>query len=124
MKEFIDIITGNYNLAILLGFAWFFFIGYIINALIEVSGRDKESKHTPKYWNWKFWFHDNWKRYLLTILVTYIFFIFYNEISGHPFGNVDALTLGLLGDAAAAKIKSRFNIFMADREKLLKKYDV
>jgi hypothetical protein len=121
MKEFFEIIFGTYTWVQLLAYAWFFIIGYIIYGLIETTGRDKLSSKTPKKWSWKFWFQDNWRRYLLTILCSYVFFRFYTELNGHPFGNFDAITLGLLGDGAATVIKKRVKAINADREELTTK---
>ena len=40
-------------------------------------------------------------------------------MSGHAFGSIDALTLGLLGDGAAGIMKKRVNFFKTDRIKLM-----
>lgn len=107
-EELLNIIVGgNYTTVQLLGFLWFFIVGYIIYGLTEATGRDVNSKRTPKNWNWKFWFYDNWRRYITTILCTYVLFRFYTEISGHPFGYFDAVSLGLIGDGISATIKKR-----------------
>lgn len=119
MGEFFIIIFGDFTTAQLLGFLWFFVIGYLVNAFIEVSGRDIQGSNTPKKWSWKFWLKDNLKRYLVTILVSYVFFRFYTEMSGHSFGYIDALTLGLLGDGAAGIMKKRVKIFKTNRVKLM-----
>jgi hypothetical protein len=118
MDEFFKIIFGDFTVVQLLGYLWFFLIGYFIYGLTEISGRDVQSPATPKKWSWKFWFYDNWRRYLTTLLCTYVLFRFYTEISGHPFGNIDAVTLGMIGDGVAATIKERVKAFGADREKL------
>lgn len=119
MDELIKIIFGDFTVMQLLGFLWFFIVGYIVYGLIETTGRDVNSPNTPKKWSWKFWLKDNLKRYLATIILSYAFFRFYGEISGHPFAYIDAFTLGLLGDGAAAVIKGRFKTFQADRAKLM-----
>lgn len=107
-EEFINIIFGgDYSKVELLGYLWFFVIGYIIYGLTETTGRNIKSKRTPKKWSWSFWFKDNWRRYLTTILCTYILFRFYTEISGHPFGYFDAVSMGLIGDGISATIKKR-----------------
>lgn len=123
MSEFISIIFGDFTLLELFGYMWFFIIGYIIYGLTETSGRDVKSIRTPRKWSWKFWFLDNWRRYLTTILCTYILFMFYTEISGHPFSNFDAVTLGLIGDGIGATIKNRVKGISADREKIMEDYD-
>lgn len=123
MGEFFIIIFGDYTLVQLLGFLWFFVIGYVAYALIETSGRDVNGTATPQKWSWKFWMKDNLKRYLTTLLVSYIFFRFSDNLAGHPFGYFDAVTLGLLGDGAAATLKKRIKWYKTDREKLMLKYN-
>jgi hypothetical protein len=118
MNEFFKIIFGDFTWIQLFAYVWFFIIGYLIYGLGETTGRDVNSPATPKKWSWKFWFYDNWRRYLTTILCSYIFFRFYNIISGHDFGYIDAVTLGMIGDGVAATIKERVKAFGADREKL------
>jgi hypothetical protein len=121
MYEIFKVIFGDNTWIQLFGYLWFFIIGYIIYGLTETTGRDVNSPNTPKKWSWKFWFYDNWRRYLTTILCTYILFRLSTEISGHPFGNTDALSLGLIGDGIAATVKKRVKLFGADREKLMAK---
>lgn len=107
-EELLNIIVGgNYTTVQLIGYLWFFIVGYIIYGLSETTGRDVKSKRTPKIWSWKFWFKDNWRRYLTTFLCTYILFRFYTELSGHSFGYFDAVSLGLIGDGISATIKKR-----------------
>lgn len=119
MSEFFKIVFGDFTWIQLFGYLWFFIIGYLIYGLTEVGGRDVNSPNTPKKFSWKFWFYDNWRRYLTTILCTYVFFRFYTEISGHPFGNIDAVMLGLIGDGVAAKMKEKVkSLGAADRPQL------
>jgi hypothetical protein len=88
----------------------------------ETESRDVSSKNTPEKWNWKFWYYDNWRRYLTTIFITYVFFIFYDDIVGHPLTNYDALMIGLIGDGIGATAKKRFDVIKSDRKVLLTKF--
>ncbi|MFA5207146.1 MAG: hypothetical protein WC428_00450 [Candidatus Paceibacterota bacterium] len=118
MTEILKVIFGEYTFIQLFGYLWFFIIGYLIYGLTETTGRDIQSPTTPKKWSWKFWFHDNWRRYLTTILCSYILFRFNIEVSGHPFGYFDAISLGLIGDGIAATVKRRVKAIGGDRENL------
>jgi hypothetical protein len=119
MDEFLKIIFGDFTSGVqLLGYLWFFIIGYFIYGLTETTGRSITSPNTPKKWSWKFWFKDNWRRYLVTILCSYVLFRFYTEFSGHPFGNFDAISLGLIGDGVGATVKKRVKAVAGDREEL------
>lgn len=119
MNEIFKVIFGDFTAIQLFGYIWFFIIGYIIFGLTEGTGRDVQSPATPRKWSWIFWFYDNWRRYLTTVLCTYVLFRFYTEVSGHPFGNFDAISLGLIGDGIAATMKKRVKAIGADREKLM-----
>ncbi len=122
MNEFFKIIFGDFpSWAALFGYAWFFIIGYVIYGLNETSSRDKKSSNTPVKWSWKFWLLDNWRRYLVTILCSYILFRFYTEFSGHPFGNFDAVTLGLIGDGVGATIKDKVKAVAGNQQELTMK---
>lgn len=118
MNEFLKIIFGEFTVIQLLGYMWFFIIGYIVYGLTEATGRKVENPATPIKWSWKFWFLDNWRRYLTTIMCTYILFRFYTEISGHAFGYFDAVSLGLIGDGIAATLKERVKGIAGDRASL------
>jgi hypothetical protein len=122
MNEIFKIIFGDYTFIQLFGYMWFFIIGYVIHALPDVIGRDKSGINTPAKWNFKFWFKDNWRRYLVTFLCSYVFFRFSIEVSGHSFSNFNSLTLGILGDGTGALLKSKVKLFSADRKKLMIEY--
>jgi hypothetical protein len=122
MGELFKTILGNYTMVQLLGYLWFFVIGYAIYFLTEATGRNVQSTDTPVKWSWKFWFYDNWRRYLTTILCSYVLFRFYIEVCGHPFGNFDAVSIGLIGDGIAATIKKRIKTISGDRAELMKSY--
>jgi hypothetical protein len=122
MNEIFKHIFGDYTGVQLFGFLWFFIVGYVIYGLTEITNRNIQSNNTPLKWNWKFWFKDNWRRYLTTILCTYVLFRFYIELSGHSFGDFDAVILGLIGDGVAAILKKRIGIIASDRKKLMEKY--
>ena len=120
MNEIFKIIFGDYTFLQLFGYAWFFIIGYIIYGLTEATGRDVNSINTPTKWSWKFWFFDNWRRYLTTFVCPYVLFRFHNQLSGYPFEYIDAVTLGLIGDGVAAMLKDRMKVFTEDRLKIMK----
>lgn len=122
MSEFInEVILGGYSMVDALGYLWFFLIGYAIYGFNETSERDRESKNTPFEWSWKFWLNDNWKRYIVTLLSTYVMFRFYVEIVGHEFSNFEALMMGMIGDGIGAKAKKKVTNLSANRNKLMHK---
>ena len=119
MNEIFEVIFGAYTWIQIFGFSWFLAIGYIIYGLNEASNRDKLGSKTPKKWKWRFWLKDNWRRYLVTFLSTYIMFRFYVEFVGHEFTYFEALMMGLIGDGIGATAKNKINMVKANREKLM-----
>jgi len=119
MEEFKLAVFGAYTWGQLFGFMWFIIIGYLYNYLNETSNRNKNSIHTPMKWSWRFWFFDNWRRYLMTIIATYIFFRFYIDFTGHELTYFEAAMIGIVGDNIGASAKSKIGILKADRQKLL-----
>ena len=116
MNEILKVIFGDHTWVELFGYFWYFMIGYVLYGLNETANRDVSSKKTPRKWSWKFWFKDNWRRYLITILSTYIMFIFYVQFSGHDFSNFEALMMGLIGDGVGALAKKRLKFVKGNRE--------
>jgi len=119
MSEIFEVIFGAYTWIQIFGFSWFLAIGYIIYGLNEASNRDKLGTKTPKKWKWRFWVHDNWRRYLVTFLSTYVMFRFYVEFVGHEFTYFEALMMGLIGDGIGATAKQKIKVVKANREKLM-----
>ena len=119
MNEIFEVIFGAYTWIQIFGFSWFLAIGYIIYGLNEASNRDKLGTATPKKWKWRFWLKDNWRRYLVTFLSTYIMFRFYVEFVGHEFTYFEALMMGLIGDGIGATAKNKISMVKANREKLM-----
>ena len=119
MDGIFEVIFGAYTWLQIFGFTWFLAIGYIIYGLNEASNRDKLSAATPKKWKWRFWLKDNWRRYLVTFLSTYVMFRFYVEFVGHEFTYFEALMMGLIGDGIGATAKKKIKNVQANREKLM-----
>lgn len=119
MDELLKVIFGDYTTVELLGFLWFFIIGYAAYGLVETNRRDVNGNKTPKKWSWNFWLKDNLRRYITTLLCTYILFRFYTEFIGHEFNYFEALVTGLLGDGVAAIMKKKLKIVAGNREKLM-----
>lgn len=119
MNEFMTSVFGGYSWGQLLVFAWFFFIGYALFALYEIDERDKKAKVTPFKFSFEFFMQDNWRRYVATILTTYVFFRFYTEFMQHPLTEFECLMIGLIGDGIGAKMKRKIKGLQANRVKLM-----
>jgi hypothetical protein len=122
MKDLLTAMFGTYSGSQMLGYLWFFIIGYIIYGLNETTGRDIESSNTPRKWNWKFFWKDNIKRYVLTLLTTYIIFRFYTNLSNQPLDYFNCFLIGYIGDSASKYLKDRVGFIQSNREELMKQH--
>jgi hypothetical protein len=120
MSELFEIIFGAYTQVQLIGYLWFLMIGYTIYGLNETTSRDKLSAKTPNKWNWLFWIKDNWRRYLVTILTTYVMFRFYIKIVGHEFSNYEALMMGMIGMVFLSKVTTELTQYVEGIEEPFK----
>lgn len=118
MEELLTRLFGEYTIIDLIVFLWFMVLGYIYRALDETTLRNKESRNTPKKWSWVFWFKDNWRRYIVTIIATYIIFRFYLEIIGHELTEFEAFMIGLTGDNIGNSAKQRITSVKGNRDKM------
>ena len=118
-----DIFLNGYETVQAIGFLFFFVIGWLIYTLDETSGRSRPSRSTPIRFSFKFWIGDNWKRYLATILITFVFFRFYDQFTGHDPSYFECVMLGMIGDGLGAKLKGKVKAVQVNRTRLLLKED-
>lgn len=68
-ESIMDIILGgmefNYFMAMLL----FALVGTVVNVVLDVQKRDKPSKYSPEKFSISYWFKDNWRRLVATIIL-------------------------------------------------------
>lgn len=89
-------------------------LGALLNILIEVSGRNKESQRTPEKFSFSFFLQDNWKRISLTALVCIIGVMVGNELIEflgvyipENLARLTPLVIGILSDYIPMKIKQK-----------------
>jgi len=121
-SEVIEMLIGGYTLGEMIGLFIFMILGFILFTLLEVENRDKESNKTPKKFSWRFFALDNIKRYVASLLLTYVFFRFYDDLTGQALTPFNALMLGFMGDGIVGMQKKKFQILKANREEVMKKY--
>lgn len=119
MEKLSEMLFGNYDLWDLLGFSIFFALGVFLYSYLEVENRDKKSLNTPEEWSWKFWIKDNWRRYLGSIVVIYIIFRFFIELTGQELNEFTALMMGFTGDGLVGMKKKSIGILKKNREKFM-----
>jgi hypothetical protein len=101
MNDFWISVFGEYTLGQTLSMFFFFIIGLTLYQLQEVKQRNVESKRTPKKFNLWFLLKDNVKRFFLAILLIYIQFRFFKELTGQELTEFTALLVGYMGNGIA-----------------------
>ena len=119
MNELYEILFLSYSIPQMIGYSIFFIFGIFMYSYLEVDNRDKSSKNTPTKFNWKFFYKDNLKRYLATILVVYISFRFFVEITGNPLDEFTAFLLGFTGDGIVGMNKKKLKQLQYKREEFI-----
>lgn len=119
MDELWMMLTGGYTKWQLLGYFIFFLIGMFLFSYLEVENRNVKSTETPKKFSWKFFYKDNIKRYIGSIVLIYVLFRFYPELTGQDLNEFSAIMLGFMGDGIVGMKKSSSKLLRANRNKIL-----
>jgi len=121
MENLINNILGGYSAWQFISFVFFFLIGLAIYSVQETRERDIESKFTPKKFNFKFFILDNLRRFALAILLIYVQFRFFKELTGQELTEFTALLIGYAGNGISGFGKRNIKALQANRDKLLNK---
>lgn len=107
-QQFIDIVTGGTSIGVMFGCFFFAFLGAVVNILIKVLRRDKNSKRTPVEFKWDFFWKDNLPRFIfstiLNILVVFISLRFSKELFNSELNPIFSLITGLTFDGLVGKL--------------------
>lgn len=115
-SDFITFFFGTHNMALVLVCFIYGCIGMIIMMLIDVMGRDEESKRTPKKFEFSWFIRDNKARMLLNFFMMLVCIRFYSDFKGSATTPMIACIIGFLSDVLAVMAKNRKNKFKKDNE--------
>ena len=83
-------------------------IGVVIGLLSDIIRREKASTHSPVQFSFKYWWNDNWRRILMTIMVIPIAIISYKQFSGgEAISTLTAFGLGFGSDHLVEIVKRK-----------------
>ena len=109
---------GTNDIALITSSLFFGYIGAIIILLIDISTRDPLTKYSPVEFDFKYFLKDNAARFVLNIILVFIFIRFLPEFTNKPINQFNGLLIGIGSDMLAGKIKkSRKYIFDEDKSK-------
>lgn len=123
MKEFFNIILEGIQPVYFWVYYFMSFLGMITYLIIDLWNRNIESERSPVRFDWKFWIKDNYLRVILTMFLSPIVIILFQELIGIGITMIGAFTVGLSMDVVISqikKLKNRWSIksnnYGADRE--------
>jgi hypothetical protein len=119
MEELFKMLFGNLSVWGFIGFLIWALIGAFDFSQMELSDRNPQSEKTPRKFSLKFWIMDNWRRWLVTLILIFILFRFYPELTGQPLTEYTAFLTGFGSDTITGFTKRKFTLLQANREKLI-----
>ena len=105
MKEFISIILDGITPVYFWVYYFFSFLGVVTYLVIDLWNRNEKSERSPEAFDWKFWVKDNWMRVVLTLILSPIVIVLFQEITETGISIWGAFTLGLSMDVIIAQLK-------------------
>lgn len=109
---------GTDNVQYFIALFFFACLGAIISLLIQSNMRDVKSQSTPVKFSWSFFFLDNWKRIVFSLLIIYVAIRFSSELLHVTLGPFSALGIGLGLDKVSELIKNNTGFLQVNRDKI------
>lgn len=116
MQEFLKSVLGDYTLGSWLAYMFFAIIGTVIYSWNEVSQREVPSKKTPRKFSIGFFLRDNIKRFIFTVLLIYIQFRFFEQITGSEMSEYAAFLIGFTSDGLSGMSKKNSKVLQGKRK--------
>jgi hypothetical protein len=110
MKEFLHLVIGTDNWPMYFA-EWFFAIaGIVVSLLIGVANRKPLSETSPVHFSFSFFWSDNFRRIMTTVILVFLTLRFANELIGVDISLWGSLGIGLVHDSLAGILKKK-NVF-------------
>lgn len=103
MEQFLLQLLGTTDLPTYLASFVFALIGAAIMTYFRVAKRDKQSVHTPDQFSFKFFVADNYVRFIIGFLITFLVFRFAEELMDKPLNMWMAVCAGAFNDELAKR---------------------
>lgn len=115
MNEIVSYLIGDLGVAKFFAAFIFALIGVSLSLLWGTTQRNPESDKSPVHFSWNFFWNDNTKRILKsiisTILTVFVSIRFMKDLFGIEFSMVGSLLIGLFLDQVVAIIKKKKESF-------------
>jgi hypothetical protein len=110
MRQFITALLGSIPLPVFVGLLFFALFGAVLSLLLQTTSRDVKSEASPVHFSWSFFFLDNWKRIVTTLMLIYVALRFAPDLMGIEISNFWALIIGFGNDKIAQFLKDKTNL--------------
>lgn len=110
MNEFKSALLGNASGWVFVALVYFALFGACLSLLLQTTSRDVASAATPAHFSWNFFFADNWKRILTSLMLIYAALRFAPELFGVDISNFWSLIIGFANDKIAQVIKDKTSL--------------
>ncbi len=117
-QDFLQHILGDFTLGSWLAYFAFALIGVMIYSYNDVKNRSVPSKRSPIKFSWLFFLKDNVKKFIMTMLLIYIQFRFYEQLSGSPMNDYAAFLMGFTADGLSGMSKKQTEKLVGKRKEI------
>ncbi len=110
MNKFYNVLTGQTEPDVFMGFCFFAILGITLSLLWHTAKRDIDSPRTPVKFKWGFMVRDNAKRILASAITVYACLRFTPEILSVQLNDFWAFAIGLGFDKLSEFVKNKTSL--------------
>lgn len=110
MKNFISVLLGNQSPAVFTAMLFYALLTAFLSLLLHSTTRSVDSSRTPIHFSWNFFFLDNVKRIVTSLVLIYLALRFTPELFGIELTPFWACVIGFSNDKLAQVLKDKTNI--------------
>lgn len=107
MKHFIELLLNGMEPVMFLVFLVYAYMGFAFNLGIDILSRDPKSPTSPVRFSASYWWQDNKKRVIISIVLMPILVIVGKLLTGMDMNILNAFLLGWSGDALSNLLKKK-----------------
>lgn len=111
MKEYITFLLNGLTIVEFLVFMTYAYGGLVLNLIFDVLQRKPLSPESPIFFSFKYFFKDNWKRLIMSVMLIPIVILLFKQLMGSEINYLSAFLLGWASDGVSNLIKRRSSIF-------------
>ena len=118
MNDFLTSLLGDLSAGNWMAYLFFATLGVLVASWTDIKARNKTSLSTPKKFSFSFFFQDNFKKFVVTIILIYINFRFWEQITATELSEYSAFLAGLTSDSISNLTKKNVKQLQTNRKKL------